>query len=121
MAAFDRQTVNDHCATLPGAEQTDPWGGGHDCWKVGDKMFALIGSVGAGVSLKCADDATAAMLIDTGRAERAPYLPRGGWVLVRWDRMEADEVRERLTVAYLTVRRKLTKRVQKELGPEPTV
>lgn len=114
-----REQVNAHCAALPGAEVSDPWGGGHDCWKVAGKMFALIGAMNQGVSLKCADDGQAAMLIEAGRAERAPYLPRGGWVLVPWDSMEADELSARLTAAYLAVRRKLPKRVQATLGPEP--
>lgn len=28
------------------------WGGGHDAWKVGGKMFACIGAVMPGVSVK---------------------------------------------------------------------
>lgn len=114
-----REGVNAHCATLPGAEVSDPWGGGHDCWKVGGKMFASMGSMNAGVSIKCADPGEAAMLIDAGRAEPAPYLTRGGWVLVRWGAMDADELKARLTRSYLTVRRGLTKRAQAGLGPEP--
>ncbi len=114
-----REDVNAHCATLPGAEVSDPWGGGHDCWKVGGKMFASMGSMNSGVSIKCADPGEAAMLIDAGRAEPAPYLTRGGWVQVRWGAMDADELRARLTRSYLTVRRGLTKRVQAGLDPEP--
>jgi predicted DNA-binding protein (MmcQ/YjbR family) len=114
-----REDVNAHCATLPGAELSDPWGGGHDVWKVGGKMFASMGTMNTGVSIKCADPSEAAMLIDAGRAERAPYLARGGWVLVRWGAMDADELAARLTRSYLTVRRGLTKRVQAGLGPEP--
>jgi predicted DNA-binding protein (MmcQ/YjbR family) len=114
-----REDVNAHCAGLPGAEVSDPWGGGHDVWKVGGKMFASMGTMNQGVSIKCSDESEAAMLIDLGRAERAPYLTRGGWVLVRWGAMDGDELRARLTRSYLTVRRRLTKRVQAGLGPEP--
>jgi predicted DNA-binding protein (MmcQ/YjbR family) len=114
-----REDVNAYCATLPGAELSDPWSGGHDCWKVGGKMFASMGTMNAGVSIKCTDPSEAAMLIDLGRAERAPYLARGGWVLVRWGAMDADELKARLTRSYVTVRRGLTKRVQAGLGPEP--
>ncbi len=38
-----RALINAHCATLPGAAVSDPWGGGHDAWKVGGKMFAVVG------------------------------------------------------------------------------
>lgn len=114
-----RDDVNAHCAALPGSELDDPWGGGHDVWKVGGKMFASMGAMNAGVSIKCADPGEAAMLIEAGRAERAPYLARGGWVLIRWGAIDGDELRARLTRAYLTVRRGLTRRVQATLGPEP--
>jgi len=50
-----RARVNKICAPLPGAVKEDPWGGGHDAWKVGDKMFATIGVKADGVSVKCAD------------------------------------------------------------------
>jgi predicted DNA-binding protein (MmcQ/YjbR family) len=116
-----REDVNAYCATMPGAEVDDPWGGGHDCWKVGGKMFALIGAMNLGVSIKCPNPSEAAMLIDLGVAERAPYLARGGWVLVRWGAMNGDELRGRLARSYITVRRSLTKRVQTSLGPEPVV
>ena len=71
-----RDPINALCAALPGAEVSDPWGGGHDAWKVGGKMFALIGATGAGVSVKTDSVETAEMLIDAGVAERAPYLHR---------------------------------------------
>ena len=38
-----RDLVNAICAGFPGAEVSDPWGGGHDAWKVGGKMFACVG------------------------------------------------------------------------------
>jgi hypothetical protein len=42
---MSREIVNAICRTLPGAEVSDPWGGGHDAWKIGGKMFACIGAV----------------------------------------------------------------------------
>ena len=47
-----RKLVNSICRKFPGAEVSDPWGGGHDAWKVGGKMFACIGAVMPGVSVK---------------------------------------------------------------------
>lgn len=116
---MSRALINAHCRTLPGAEVDDPWGGGHDCWKICGKMFAVVGALDHGVTLKCGDADSAEMLIDLGRAEKAPYLPRGGWVLVRWGAMEEGELRERLTASYLAVRRSLTKKLQNSLPPEP--
>lgn len=103
------------CATLPGAEMSDPWGGGHDAWKVGGKLFAVIGTMDSGVSVKCADAETAALLIEVNRAEPAPYFHRS-WVHLPWDRVEDDELRERIVTSYRLIREKLPKKVQAALG-----
>lgn len=108
-----RARVNAICAGFPGAEVSDPWGGGHDAWKVGGKMFACIGAVTPGVSVKCHDVEMAQMLIETGTAQKAPYFHRS-WVLLGWDTPE-DELRHRLTVSYDTIRATLTKKVQAAL------
>ncbi|MCP5085894.1 MAG: MmcQ/YjbR family DNA-binding protein, partial [Rhodobacteraceae bacterium] len=98
-------------------EVSDPWGGGHDVWKVGGKSYAIMGTQNEGVTLKCADSGTAQMLIEVGRAEKAPYLPRGGWVFIRFGAMESPELAERLRSSYLTVHRSLTKKLQATLDP----
>ena len=63
---MSRERINAMCAELPGAEVSDPWGGGHDAWKVGGKMFACIGAVMPGVSVKTDSVETAEMLIAAG-------------------------------------------------------
>ncbi|MEO9530294.1 MmcQ/YjbR family DNA-binding protein [Roseibium sp.] len=108
-----RDLVNDICARFPGAELSDPWGGGHDAWKIGGKMFACIGSLGDGVSVKCRDVETAAMLIDAGIARRAPYFHKS-WVRLDWDAAE-DEMRHRLEMSYDLIRSSLTKKLQASL------
>ena len=111
---MDRAFVNRFCAALPGAEVSDPWGGGHDAWKVGGKMFACVGAMDQGVSVKCADVETAAMLIEAGRAVRAPYFHRS-WVLVPWELADAEEMEHRLRTSYGIIRAGLPKRVQAAL------
>ncbi|MFN4100982.1 MAG: MmcQ/YjbR family DNA-binding protein [Pararhodobacter sp.] len=111
----DRDSVNALCATLPGAEVSDPWGGGHDVWKVGGKMFAGIGAEGRGISVKTDSIETAALLIETGAAEKAPYL-HSSWVLVPWAAGE-DELRHRVTTSYRLIRGALTKKAQAALAP----
>ena len=113
-----RALVNAHCATLPGAEVSDPWGGGHDAWKVGGRLFAVVGSTDTGVSVRCADVETAALLIDMGSAERAPYFHRS-WVHLPRGPVESDETHERLTASYRILRAGLPKRVQAALGQLP--
>jgi predicted DNA-binding protein (MmcQ/YjbR family) len=76
---MSRKLVNAICRTFPGAEVSDPWGGGHDAWKVGGKMFACIGAVMPGVSVKTDSVETAQMLIDAGVGVKAPYFHQS-WV-----------------------------------------
>lgn len=111
---MSRDIVNTICATFPGAEVSDPWGGGHDAWKVGGKMFAVTGAVADGVSVKTADVETAQMLIDAGVARPAPYFHRS-WINLPSDTAE-DELRQRLTDSYWIIRKALPKKVQAALG-----
>src|SRR5262249_54300183 len=88
---MSREMVSAICRTFPGAEVSDPWGGGHDAWKVGGKMFACIGAVTPGVSVKTDSIETAQMLIDAGVGVKAPYFHRS-WVNLPWGTSE-DELR----------------------------
>lgn len=110
---MSRETVNSICRTLPGAELSDPWGGGHDAWKVCGKMFACVGSAGDGVSVKTPDIETAQMLIDAGVGEKAPYFHRS-WIRLPWG-VDEDELRHRLFASYDIVRASLTKKLQATL------
>ncbi|MBT8170378.1 MmcQ/YjbR family DNA-binding protein [Falsiruegeria litorea] len=107
---MSRKIVNSICETLPGAEVSDPWGGGHDAWKVGGKMFACIGTADDGVSVKTADVETAAMLIEAGVGVKAPYFHKS-WIRLPWG-TDADEMRHRLEVSYDIIRASLTKKLQ---------
>lgn len=112
---MSRDLVNAICKTFPGAEVSDPWGGGHDAWKVGGKMFACIGAVMPGVSVKTDSIETAELLIDTGSAVKAPYFHRS-WVNLPWETPE-DELRHRIAESYRLVRSGLTKKAQAGLDP----
>lgn len=106
--------MNAICAAMPGAELSDPWGGGHDAWKVGGKMFAYIGTRTPGICAKCDSVETADMLIDAGIAAKAPYFHRS-WVLIGWE-TTPDEARHRIETSYRLIRDKLPKKVQAGLG-----
>ena len=113
MSKEDRDRINAICRTLPGAEQSDPWGGGHDAWKVGGKMFACIGAVQPGVAVKTDSIETAQMLIEAGAGAKAPYFHRS-WLLLPFDTPD-DDLRHRLTESYRIVRKGLTKKAQNAL------
>ncbi|MEM7188332.1 MAG: MmcQ/YjbR family DNA-binding protein [Pseudomonadota bacterium] len=112
-----RERLDALCAALPGAEKSDPWGGGHDAWKVGGKMFACIGAVDPGVAVKTPDIETATMLIDAGVGVRARYFHKS-WVRLP-DDVASDELEYRVHASYDIVRAGLTKKLQATLAPRP--
>ena len=109
-----RDTVSRLCAAQPHATLDHNFGPGHDSWKVGGKLFAIVGSLGQGVSVKTNSVETAAMLIDAGAATRAPYC-HASWVNVPLDAPEA-EMAHRIGTSYDLVRASLTRRVRDALG-----
>ena len=113
-----RKDIDDICAALPGAHWASHHDGGHDAWKVGDKMFACIGIKGDGVSVKCADVESAQFLIEIGAAIKAPYFHRS-WVRVMFADKDVDEVRDRIHTSYGLIRASLTKKAQAALAPWP--
>lgn len=109
-----RNRVSVICRKLPGAEVSDPWGGGHDAWKVGGKMFACIGAVSEGVSVKCADIETAEMLKNVGVAVDAPYFHKS-WVRLL-EGTDDGELNGRIVASYDLIRAKLPAGARRELG-----
>ena len=114
---MDRDTVNALCRQMPGAEWSDNFGPGHDQWKIGGKLFAVIGAESGGVAVKTPDADTAAMLIAAGTARRAPYFHRS-WVLVPFDAPD-DEIGHRIRASWTLIRDSLPKRLQATLPPPP--
>ena len=88
---------------------------------VGGKLFAVIGAVDDAVSVKRRDVEAAQLLIELGRAERAPYFHRS-WVRIPLGEgcpVEKDELAERLLSSYRLVRAMLSKKVRRDLAPVP--
>lgn len=112
---MNRNAINTICAAFPGAEVSDPWGGGHDAWKIHGKMFACIGVTNDGVSVKTASIDTAQMLIDAGVGVKAPYFHRS-WIRLPFNAPQ-DELRHRLETSYSIIRAGLPKKVQATLAP----
>ena len=108
LAFLKRTDVDTLCATLPGAELALP-PDALTSWKVGGKMFAcMAGNRDDGVSVKCPDVETAAMLIDAGAAEKAAYFHRS-WVRLPYATTAVAEAEHRIRVSYDTIRATLPK------------
>lgn len=99
---------------LPAARLSVQWGNDH-VFKVGGKMFAVLGSDG-GVSFKTADDTFAILTALPGIAP-APYLARANWVyLRRRGTLPPRDLKAYLTRAHAIVADGLPKKVRAGLG-----
>ena len=112
---MDRAGIGRVCLALPATELAHSFGEDDDVYKVGGKMFAIVGGEGA-ISFKVSDIAYQ-VLTEAGHAAPAPYMARAKWVQVEdpasWD--ETD-LADHLKTAHALIAAKLTKKARAELG-----
>ena len=110
MTTFDAAALRDYCLAKPGAWADQPWEGDFVA-KVGDKIFAFLGS--ESVDLKCGAtriEADEWLLQYPDDASVMPYIGRSGWNTLRLGgAIPDDEVREAVDASYDTVVAKLPK------------
>lgn len=111
------------CSRWPGVTRDIKWGD-NLVFSVGGKMFVMThadGREGGRLAFKVADERFLE-LTDQPGVIPAPYLARARWVAVTepW-RFTTTELEALLLDAYAAVRAKLTKKLQTELGPLPTL
>ena len=109
-----RSDVERLCAALPGSIRAEETDGEIPSWKVGGKMFACVGHKFQGVTVKCRDTETAAMLIDADVAEKAKYFHRS-WVTLR-PGTSRDELDHRITLSHEIILAGLPKRLRDTLA-----
>lgn len=101
----------EHCLGKPGARQDEPWEGDVVA-KVGDKIFAFLGSGGA-VGVKCGSNREEAdELVGTypDDVSKSAYIGRSGWNTVRLGGSVPDaEILELVDASYDTIVAKLPK------------
>lgn len=109
------EDVERYCLSLKGATVERPFGPDSQTFKVGGKIFALLGDDG-GLSIKLSEVAYEA-LTELGLMRRAPYLPRGGWAnttdVTTWDDQELFDLIAR---SHELVAAGLTRKLRLELG-----
>ena len=111
---MNREGIGRACLTLPHVTLDHPFGDGHDAYRIGGKMFVMVGETG-GVSFKVSDIAYE-VLTESGRARPAPYLARAKWVnlpdAAAWP---GDELIEHFAIARRIVGSKLPKKTRTAL------
>lgn len=112
---MDRAGVGKVCLALKSTTLDHPFGETHDAYRVGGKIFAMVGDQG-GVSFKVSDIAYE-VLTESGHARPAPYMARNKWVnLPHIDDWPDDELAGHLAIAHSIVAAKLTKKARAALG-----
>jgi predicted DNA-binding protein (MmcQ/YjbR family) len=110
-ARLSRDTLLAHALAKPGAWQDEPWEGDVVA-KVGDKIFAFLGS-GTSVGLKCGANRSEAdewLLQFPQDAHVMAYIGRSGWnTLDVGGAIPDDEILEAVDTSYATIVAKLPK------------
>jgi predicted DNA-binding protein (MmcQ/YjbR family) len=93
------------CLSFPEATEKETWGdeehAGHPTFRVRDRIFVIMGTDGAGGSIKTSVDEGAALLSAFPDAARyAAYTGRFGWVDVDFARLPDDVLRETIENAW---------------------
>ena len=109
------------CGALPGVSHVVQWGGS-DVWKVGGKVFAILGGTRDAMTVTFKVSAIAyEFLKDSPGLRPAPYLASRG---MKWIQHFAapglgdDELRDYITESHRIVARGLSRRRRRELGLE---
>lgn len=101
-----------YCLAKPGAWQDEPWEGDIVA-KVGDKIFAFLGSTEESIGLKCGrnrEEADELVRVYPGDVTASAYIGRYGWNSVRrGGEVPEDEVRELIDQSYDAIVSKLPK------------
>jgi hypothetical protein len=85
--------------SLPGARVVVKWGRPHAT--VANKIFAGLFEADGASGVKATPDEQAALVTDAPETfSVAPYMGRHGWVLVRLERVELEQLRELIIGAW---------------------
>ncbi|QNK02059.1 MmcQ/YjbR family DNA-binding protein [Dyella telluris] len=106
------------CAAWPGVTTDIKWGA-ELVFSVGGKMFLVMPENGGRLAFKVEDERFLELSDQPGMIA-APYLARARWIqVVEPQRFATKELSELIRTAYGLIRRKLTKKLQAELGEWP--
>jgi predicted DNA-binding protein (MmcQ/YjbR family) len=111
--------IREFCLAFPQATEKLQWGDSL-CFKIGGKVFAIVGLDDPRLCFKCSPDIFAE-LIEREDIRPAPYVGRYKWVML--DRLNAvswDELRDLIRQSYETVAAKAPKKKadKKQKGPK---
>jgi predicted DNA-binding protein (MmcQ/YjbR family) len=102
-----------YCLSFPRATEKLQWGDDL-CFKVGGKIFAILGLDNPRLCFKCTPE-TFAELIEREDIRPAPYVGRYKWVMLdRLDALRQDELEELIRQSYEMVAAKAPRKKSKK-------
>jgi predicted DNA-binding protein (MmcQ/YjbR family) len=105
------ESIRAYCLSFPEAAEKLQWGDAL-CFKVREKMFAVLGLDQVRLTFKCTPDIFAD-LIERPNIRPSPYLGRHNWVMLdRLDALPADELQDRIQQSYEMAAAKAPKKTQ---------
>ncbi len=91
--------IREFCLAFPAATENLQWGD-ELCFKVGGKIFLILGLDNPRLCFKCTPDSFAE-LIEREDVRPAPYVGRYKWVMLdRLDALGWDELQELIRISY---------------------
>ena len=108
-----REQVETVAMGLPAVTKVVQWGGS-DVYKVGGKVFAVVGFEN-GLAFKVSEIGFEVLTSDGGPGRQAPYFAKGGWVVVDLDAAGLSEAAGWLAAAHGLIAGKLTKKARAAL------
>jgi predicted DNA-binding protein (MmcQ/YjbR family) len=101
--------IREYCLSFPRATEKLQWGD-NLCFKIGGKIFAIMGLDNPRLCFKCTPE-TFAELIEREYIRPAPHVGRYKWVMLdRLDAVQWDELQELIEQSYEMVVAKAPKK-----------
>jgi predicted DNA-binding protein (MmcQ/YjbR family) len=106
---MDIDSIREYCLSFPNSKENLQWGD-NLCFKVGGKIFVILGLEELQVCFKTAPDVFAE-LMEREDIRPAPYVGRYKWVMLdRLDAVSDDQFRELVRQSYEMVSTKVPKK-----------
>jgi len=107
--------ISEHALSRAATYMTEQWMGAH-VFKVGTrddfKMFAILRPGHNRLAVKAPNADICHLLFEAGVAEAHSHLKRGNWMVLHTDKLESEDVCERIDASYDAVFPSLPKRVR---------
>jgi len=112
------ESLRAYCLSFPDATEKLQWGDAL-CFKVREKMFAVLGLDQVRLTFKCTPEIFAE-LIERQNIHPSPYVGRYNWVMLdRLDALRSDELEDLLRQSYEMVAAKAPKTKVRKPNPKP--